>query len=92
MKAQKLDYQNFSTTDLTPESKQTSFMLLRWLRKIGEVIVNTLAAQEQPRIYAKRNRMGESYWQIYDPRTCHTTYLGSEQETRIWLDKRFYQK
>lgn len=90
MKSQNLDYQNLEfTIDSVIEPRKT--FVLRWLNQIGEIIVKVLTTDGQPKVYMKRNSLGEAYWQVYDPRTCHSVYLGSEQEVRIWLDKRFYR-
>ncbi|MBD2071660.1 hypothetical protein H6F93_29770 [Leptolyngbya sp. FACHB-671] len=37
----------------------------------------------------KNNRQGERYLQIYDVTTEKRHYFDSEQEARIWLEKRY---
>ena len=43
----------------------------------------------QPIVTQKQDQDG-SYYQVYDPMTQHSKTFGSELETRIWLDRRFY--
>ncbi|QYO63499.1 hypothetical protein [Leptolyngbya sp. 7M] len=39
----------------------------------------------------KREPNGNEYYQVYDPVTGNSKTFGSEEETRIWLDRRFYE-
>ncbi|MBW4463943.1 MAG: hypothetical protein KME07_00675 [Pegethrix bostrychoides GSE-TBD4-15B] len=43
----------------------------------------------QPVIIEKRDQDG-SYYQVYDPATQSSKTFSSELETRIWLDRRYY--
>jgi len=57
--------------------------------KFWDGLFNLLMPNSQPRETQKRNQDG-SYYQIYDPMTQQSKTFGSELETRIWLDRRFY--
>lgn len=50
-----------------------------------------LIPTSEPRITQKQGRNGSEYYQVYDPTTGTSKTFGSELETRIWLDRRFYQ-
>jgi hypothetical protein len=52
-------------------------------------LFNLLMPSSQPVITQKRAQDG-SYYQVYDPTTQTTQTFASELETRIWLDRRFY--
>lgn len=64
--------------------KSKSFLSYAWKT------ISTLVSNE-PQIRQRRNRFGQTYWQVYDPATNHSTSLSSEQEVRQWLEQRFYQ-
>lgn len=44
----------------------------------------------EPKISQKRDRNGSTYWLLYDPVTRQYTSFASEEEVRIWLEKRYY--
>lgn len=50
-----------------------------------------LMTSSEPQIARKRKQNGDEYYQVYDPISGRSIRFGSEQETRIWLDRRFYQ-
>jgi hypothetical protein len=65
-------------------SSQTS----RW-EKFWDGLFNLLMPSSQPVITEKRDQNG-SYYQVYDPTSQTSKTFGTELETRIWLDRRFY--
>jgi hypothetical protein len=50
-----------------------------------------LTPRSEPKIIQKVEPNGNEYYQVYDPVTGDSKTFGSELETRIWLDRRFYQ-
>jgi hypothetical protein len=50
-----------------------------------------LTPRSEPRIVKKIEPNGNEYYKVYDPVTGDSKVFGSELETRIWLDRRFYQ-
>lgn len=54
-------------------------------------LYHLLMPSSDPKIIRKRNQKGNEYYHVYDPVTGRSQTFGSEQETRIWLDRRFYQ-
>lgn len=50
-----------------------------------------LMPKTEPRIVQKCEPNGNEYYQVYDPVTGNSKTFGSEEETRIWLDRRFYE-
>lgn len=59
--------------------------------RIWNAIFKLLTPNAEPRIVQKQEPDGNEYYQVYDPVTGHSKTFGSEQETRIWLDRRFYE-
>jgi len=51
--------------------------------------VNALASQTEPKIWQKKDADGNRIWQIYDPVTGDQARFDTEQELRIWLEKRY---
>lgn len=51
-----------------------------WLTNLGDV-------QVRQRV----DRLGNPYWQAYNPLTRRSFCSGSELEIRIWLEQQFYQ-
>lgn len=45
----------------------------------------------EPQVWHKRDRAGNTYWQVFDPVTGYFTYFSSEQEVRIWIEERYYR-
>lgn len=50
-----------------------------------------LTPRSEPQITQKVEPNGNEYYQVYDPVTGASRTFGSELETRVWLDRRFYQ-
>ena len=66
-----------------------------WLKRIwqgfvkGFILDRFSEKSSEPKIWQKRNRFGETFFQVYDPATDRYIYLNSEKEVRVWLDDRF---
>lgn len=54
-------------------------------------VFKLLAPNQEPKIIQKHEPSGNSYYQVYDPVTGSSKTFSSEQETRVWLDRRFYE-
>ncbi len=50
-----------------------------------------LTPRSEPQIVQKIEPNGNEYYEVYDPVTGNSKIFGSELETRIWLDRRFYE-
>jgi hypothetical protein len=53
-------------------------------------VVCLLTHRQEPKIYRKSDRSGRLYYEIFDPVTGLHTALGTEQEVRTWLERRYY--
>lgn len=60
-----------------------------WTR-FWDQLFKLLVPDSQPRITQIQEPDGNEYYQVYDPATGNSRTFGSELETRIWLDRRFY--
>jgi hypothetical protein len=54
-------------------------------------LYHLLIPSSEPKVTCKQKSNGDEYYQVYDPVTGKSQTFGSELETRIWLDRRFYQ-
>ncbi|SKB15845.1 hypothetical protein PL11201_80155 [Planktothrix sp. PCC 11201] len=63
--------------------------ILHRLQSITAIFVNALASPTEPKIWQKKDAKGNRIWQIYDPVTGHKARFDTEQEVRIWLEKRY---
>lgn len=60
------------------------------LKALGQAIVYSTVKSNEPRVWQKCDRQGNTYWVAYDPAiNCKATF-SSEKEVRIWLDERYY--
>ncbi|MGB8699721.1 MAG: hypothetical protein WCD18_09925 [Thermosynechococcaceae cyanobacterium] len=61
------------------------------LNRIWNVFFEWVLSLDELKIYTLKNRFGETFWKVHDPRTGRRMSFGSETEVRAWLDKRHYQ-
>ncbi|MBC7972550.1 MAG: hypothetical protein H7Z11_20890 [Verrucomicrobia bacterium] len=47
-------------------------------------------SQVEPEIRQTLDQTGQTWWNVYDPRTGQTVFLESEAEVRVWLEARLY--
>lgn len=60
------------------------------LKQLGDRAMRFFTGQTEPRIW-QRHRQGQSLWYAHDPVTNRTRQFSSEQEVRLWLEKRYYE-
>ena len=58
-------------------------------RSFWEGLLTLLCRRKEPKIWRKRDRAGNWYFQVFDPITGASSILESEQEVRVWLEKRY---
>jgi hypothetical protein len=59
--------------------------------RFWDALFKVLIPNSEPRITQSRGPNGDESYQVYDPATGASKTFGSELETRIWLDRRFYE-
>ncbi|KAM3096894.1 hypothetical protein ACKFKG_09410 [Phormidesmis sp. 146-35] len=60
------------------------------LKSVLSLIWNLASSSSEPQVRQRRDRFGQTYFQVYDPATRCSASLHSEQEVRQWLEQRFY--
>ncbi|MBD2459507.1 hypothetical protein H6G89_00480 [Oscillatoria sp. FACHB-1407] len=50
-----------------------------------------LTCSSEPHVWQERDRHGNLTWRIYEPSTNRSATFASEEEVRIWLEKRYYR-
>lgn len=63
--------------------------ILHSIKSITAIFVNAFASPTEPKIWQKKDADGNMIWQIYDPVTGYKARFDTEQEVRIWLEKRY---
>ena len=61
---------------------------------IGKVFQNIkrslIIDKSEPQIEQKRDRFGNSYWQVHDYKTNKFYTFDCDREVRVWLEKRYH--
>jgi hypothetical protein len=96
------DYRILSSLNALPELAERSHVNPSPLRGIWQSFVqkvlrdflwknfvNTLLRDAEPKIWRKRDRKGNLFFQVYDPKTGQVARLDSEHEIRIWIEERY---
>lgn len=60
----------------------------RWLRAVGQWLVNTLAEGDQLRIWTKETKQG-TYWFVHNPIDGRHHRFDSEESLRMWIEQRY---
>lgn len=60
------------------------------LQRLGNWLVTFLTSGNQVRIWQSSDRFGNTYWHAYDPQANLSIKGVSEEELRVWLEKRYY--
>lgn len=58
-----------------------------WLGQLMQRYRNWCATRLEPKITTATDSSGQTWWQIYDPRTQKRKYMDSEAEVMRWLDE-----
>lgn len=67
----------------------TNRSLQRWLMRIWAAGIHALLRKDNPQIRYYQNGSGDAWWRVYDPVTGRSAYCSSENDVRIWLDRRY---
>lgn len=81
-------------TELISASKAESYRqkLAFHLQQIGQLVINSLFTDLEFKVRKRKDRQGNVWWYVYDPKTGHTGCLASEQEVRMWIEESFYRQ
>lgn len=78
----------FDKNKKTQENKYNS-LSFSWLYKAWEKFVHTLIHSEELRVWQRRDRQGNTYWEVYDPQTGKYFSSGSEADILAWIEQRY---
>ncbi len=76
-----------STFQKSPQEQQS---LKTKLSHLWQTLLAYLTPSLEPRVWLSLDVTGRPQWNAYDPVTGKSTHLASEDEMRIWLEKRHY--
>lgn len=69
-----------------------SYNLMESIKRLGQRIVEYFTSQSEIKVWQLQDRLGKTYWRVYDPNTNRSATFGSEEEARIWIEELFYQQ
>lgn len=75
---------------LVQQPTQGDSPLAQTLKQLGDRTMRFFTGQAEPRIW-QRTRQGQPTWFAHDPISNRTRQFTSEQEVRLWLEKRYYE-
>lgn len=84
-----LKVQEFNQLLKKTAPSQSQFTLPRWVQ-LWKRLISPLVNRAEPKIYQKRDRWGNVYYQVHDPVSGFSGAFNTEEEVRIWLDRRYY--
>ncbi len=59
-------------------------------KKALQGLLESLIGSNELRIWQSCDRSGTTWWHVYDPITGKHSSVASEEELRIWIEKRYY--
>lgn len=77
---------------LPPESRQSAGFKQRLLWFWQDWLEFWYLAPGEPQVQKKRSRIGEVYWQVYDPLKDYTVCFDDEQRLLEWLETAQHRK
>ena len=60
------------------------------IRIINNLWSQLIKKRTEPEVWLKCDRQGNSYWLTFDPITGSYSYFCSEQEVKMWIEKRYH--
>ncbi|MDF0556923.1 hypothetical protein [Kamptonema sp. UHCC 0994] len=87
-----LDPETLKLTSIPGKESQTKHQpLLSLLKRIFEPLVAAMIRRDEFRIWQTSDRYGNTLWHAYDPATGRSTSVATEEEMRVWIEKRYYK-
>ena len=78
---------------LSDESLQKSEIKLPSIsvfRRVLLLFISFFYSSDEPQVWSKTDRYGNTSWYAYDPVSGYSVSRGSEAEMREWLEQRYY--
>ncbi|GAB4366465.1 MAG: hypothetical protein Kow00121_03870 [Elainellaceae cyanobacterium] len=61
----------------------------KWFYYAYQQLTKVSPFKDEPLIQTQTDRKGNQYWQVFDPVTKDTFCFDSENDVRIWLERRY---
>lgn len=61
--------------------------LSKFFQNIAQATFNQ---NDEAKVWQKTDRLGNSYWCVYDPKTGHSANFGTEEEVMNWIESHYY--
>lgn len=84
-----LDKESQPMLNSVPEDGVNNLNRISWLARLRQFLVNALMQRNEPKIWQKRDRAGNTWWYVHNPVIGRTVCLASEEEVRIWLEQNY---
>lgn len=65
--------------------------LVTSFKDAGASLIHSMTRPNEIRVWQVVDRHGEPMWKAYDPYNDTTSYLSSENDLRVWIEKRYYR-
>lgn len=75
----------------SPAKPSRVSLLLSALNSILQCLSSLVISNDELKIWQTRDWQGQIWWHAFDPKTGHSTYVATEDEMRVWLEKRYYK-
>ncbi|NJN86541.1 MAG: hypothetical protein HC881_09795 [Leptolyngbyaceae cyanobacterium SL_7_1] len=86
-----MNWQGYSVVDHTSASESASReSLAAILKDVKEQVLAHVVASAEPHVWTTHDRTGRTHWKAYDPTTNQSVDWLSEEDLRIWLEKRHH--
>lgn len=66
-------------------------LLLGFYHQFWRKMTQVLSGSSTPCVRQVCGHRGQQYWRVHDPVTNRDGIFASEEEVRIWLEKRYYR-
>ncbi len=74
-----------------PTKKPPGRWLFSAMNQIGQFLLVAAMGGDKLKIWQTSDRDGNSSWHGFDPLTGRSTWAGTEEEMRAWIDRHYYQ-
>ncbi len=72
------------------KNRKIRLVIISAFKKVLQRLIESLIGSNDLRIWQSCDRSGTTWWHVYDPITGKHSSVASEEELRIWIEKRYY--
>ncbi len=81
-----------SENPYSPLPTPHSLCLWSWLQRVWQRLIQELTSADELKVWEKRDRKGNTYWEAYDPMTGKHFYSGSGADMIAWMEQLYTDK